>query len=122
MAPASDVRSAAAAARDRAEALRAQLERSLARADALVAQSWASVGTARIVHRLNDQVMNLNRAMQSRSTIEQAVGIVIANTGKPPDEAFRVLVQLSQRSNRKLRDIASELVASKVSQSATSTR
>jgi len=122
MAPASDVRSAAAAARDRAEALRAQLERSLARADALVAQSWASVGNARIVHRLNDQVMNLNRAMQSRSTIEQAVGIVIANTGKPPDEAFRVLVQLSQRSNRKLRDIASELVASKVSQSATSTR
>jgi AmiR/NasT family two-component response regulator len=110
----SDLRSSATAARERALMLRAEVNRTVARADALVAQSFASAGSARAIHKLRDQVHNLNRAMQSRATIEQAVGIVIASTGKPPDEAFRALVQMSQRTNRKLRDIAAELVASRI--------
>ena len=36
---------------------------------------------------------NLNQAMQSRATIEHAVGIVMASGGKSPEEAFEVLAR-----------------------------
>ena len=51
----------------------------------------------------------LSQAMQSRATIEQAKGIIMA-TGKTADEAFQVLVRASQRENRKLREIAQGIV------------
>ena len=54
---------------------------------------------------------NLNQAMQSRATIDHAVGIVMATGGKSSKEAFQVLVRASQRENRKLREIAEEIVA-----------
>jgi GAF domain-containing protein len=54
---------------------------------------------------------NLNQAMQSRATIDHAVGIVMATGGKNSREAFQVLVRASQRENRKLREIAAEIVA-----------
>jgi GAF domain-containing protein len=53
---------------------------------------------------------NLNQAMVSRSTIEQAKGIVMGSTGCTPDEAFELLVRQSKDQNVKLRDIAEELV------------
>jgi GAF domain-containing protein len=53
---------------------------------------------------------NLNQAMESRATIEHAVGIVMAGGGKNPEEAFEVLARASQRQNRKLREIAVEIV------------
>jgi GAF domain-containing protein len=54
---------------------------------------------------------NLNQAMQSRATIDHAVGIVMATGGKNSQQAFQVLVKASQRQNRKLREIATEIVA-----------
>jgi GAF domain-containing protein len=54
---------------------------------------------------------NLNQAMASRATIEHAVGIIMASGGKNPEEAFEVLSRASQRENRKLREIAAEIVA-----------
>ena len=53
---------------------------------------------------------NLHEAMQSRSTIDHAVGILVARGGRSPDDAFQVLVRASQRQNRKLRDVAAEIV------------
>lgn len=53
---------------------------------------------------------NLNEAMRSRATIEHAIGVILASGGRTPDEAFQVLVRASQRTNRKLRDVAAELV------------
>lgn len=53
---------------------------------------------------------NLNQAMQSRATIDHAVGIVMATGGKSSQEAFQVLVRASQRENRKLREVAAEIV------------
>jgi GAF domain-containing protein len=53
---------------------------------------------------------NLTQAMESRATIEHAVGIVMAGGGKSPEEAFEVLARASQRENRKLRDIAQDIV------------
>jgi GAF domain-containing protein len=53
---------------------------------------------------------NLAEAMESRATIEQAKGIIMASTGTDPDGAFAVLKEQSQRENIKVRDIAEEIV------------
>lgn len=53
---------------------------------------------------------NLRTAMDSRAAIEQAKGIIMATTGCGPDEAFQLLVRQSQHENRKLRELAEELV------------
>lgn len=53
---------------------------------------------------------NLQEAMRSRSAIEQAKGMIMAQSHCTPDEAFALLVRASQRENRKLRDIAAEIV------------
>ncbi len=53
---------------------------------------------------------NLTTAMQSRAVIEQAKGILMGVQRCSADEAFEILVRASQRENRKLRDIAHELV------------
>jgi GAF domain-containing protein len=53
---------------------------------------------------------NLAAAMQSRAVIEQAKGILMGNQRCSADQAFQILVRASQRENRKLREIAQELV------------
>ena len=53
---------------------------------------------------------NLRRAMASRSVIEQAKGILVERHKLTPDQAFRLIVEASQRANRKVRDLAEELV------------
>jgi GAF domain-containing protein len=53
---------------------------------------------------------NLNQAIKTRETISQAVGILMAAGGRSPDDAFEVLASASQRENRKVRDIAEEIV------------
>jgi hypothetical protein len=52
----------------------------------------------------------LAAAMKSRATIEQAKGILIAQYGGSPDEAFERLRDFSQHSNIKLRDVAQRIV------------
>ena len=54
---------------------------------------------------------NLSQAIETRETISQAVGILIAAGGRSPTDAFQILVNASQRENRKVRDIAEEIVA-----------
>lgn len=53
---------------------------------------------------------NLTQAIESRETIGRAVGILMAIGGRSPDAAFQVLATASQRENRKVRDIAVEIV------------
>lgn len=57
--------------------------------------------------QLNEQ---LTQAMASRATIEQAKGVVMAGRRCGEDEAFEILVRASQRENRKLREIAEQIV------------
>lgn len=54
----------------------------------------------------------LQTAMQSRAIIEQAKGILMGARRCSAEEAFNQLVELSQRSNRKLREVAEALVSS----------
>jgi DNA-binding response OmpR family regulator len=55
-------------------------------------------------------VGQLRRALQSNRTTGTAVGIVMARYDVDPERAFQVLVRTSQQSNRKLNEIAEELV------------
>ena len=54
----------------------------------------------------------LNRALETRKTIGQAIGIVMERYRIDEDRAFQFLVRASSSSNIKLRDIADEVVTS----------
>ncbi|MGR6964735.1 ANTAR domain-containing protein [Geodermatophilus sp. URMC 61] len=53
---------------------------------------------------------NLEKALTSRATIDQAKGVLMARLGIDADEAFARLVALSNRLNVKLRDLAQLVV------------
>lgn len=53
---------------------------------------------------------NLKAALDSRTTISQAVGLLMQQHRIPSDTAFALLVRLSSRSNRKVHLIAEEMV------------
>lgn len=57
----------------------------------------------------------LKQALRSRDLIGTAKGIVMARDQVDQDTAFATLVGISQRQNRKLRDVAEELVRSTAS-------
>jgi GAF domain-containing protein len=57
-----------------------------------------------------DMSEQLQQALTSRAGIEQAKGVIVEQSGLSPDEAFEVLRNASQRENRKLREIAAEIV------------
>jgi GAF domain-containing protein len=57
--------------------------------------------------RLAEQML---QAMATRAVIEQAKGIIMRDNNCTPDEAFERLVQLSQQSHLKVRDVAHMLV------------
>jgi GAF domain-containing protein len=66
------------------------------------------VGAAFYGHR--DLADQLSEAMLSRATIEQAKGVIVALRRRSPDEAWDALVRISQRTHRKLREVAADLV------------
>jgi AmiR/NasT family two-component response regulator len=52
----------------------------------------------------------LRTAMRTRGVIEQAKGMLMMHRGCDAEEAFAVLVELSQTSHRKLVEVAQALV------------
>jgi len=55
-------------------------------------------------------VGQLRQALQTNRTIGTAAGIVMARYELDPQQAFQVLVRTSQQNNRKLHEIAAEVV------------
>jgi GAF domain-containing protein len=53
---------------------------------------------------------NLQVALETRAVIDQAKGILMERHKMTADEAFQAIVTVSNRTNRKLRDIADQLV------------
>lgn len=53
----------------------------------------------------------LEQALASRSVIDQALGMLMGQQRCSADEAFALLRTRSQNSNRKLREVAGELIA-----------
>jgi hypothetical protein len=56
----------------------------------------------------------LLNAMITRGTIEQAKGMIMYARGIDADEAWTVLVYHSQHTNRRIRDVAADLIAGTV--------
>ncbi len=63
------------------------------------------------VTRLREENAQLHQALQSRTVIGQATGMLMAAMGLTPDQAFALLSRMSSCENRKLRDVAATLVA-----------
>jgi GAF domain-containing protein len=79
-------------------------------AELLAAAIGAVLQEADTKAELAEVAEQLQEAMRSRATIEQAKGILIAAHGCDADEAFRLLTQMSSRTNVKLRVIAAKIV------------
>jgi hypothetical protein len=60
---------------------------------------------------LLERVAQLETALRSRPVIEQAKGMIMMVHRCDDEQAFRVLIAVSQSSNRKLREVAAEIVA-----------
>jgi len=81
-----------------------------------VANAESHAASTTLAHQMQE-------AMASRAVIDMAKGMLIAQNGCTPEEAFTILSKASQRSNRKLRDIAAAMVHGAVrEQSASSPR
>jgi len=69
-----------------------------------------AAGNVRAYQSARDRADHLEAAMQSRAVIEQAKGVLIERYKLTPDHAFRLLTLASMNANRKLRDVADDLV------------
>lgn len=82
------------------------------RASAFAAQGNAVLTVALHQAQQSELTEQLREALTSRSVIDQAIGIVMSQQRCNADDAFAVLRRASQGRNRKLRDIAADMVTS----------
>ncbi|WIX92353.1 GAF and ANTAR domain-containing protein [Amycolatopsis sp. DG1A-15b] len=71
----------------------------------------AALRAYRRYQQAHETTEQLREALTSRAVIDQAKGILMALRQIPADEAFRLLVEQSQRENVKLRDLAGRFIA-----------
>ncbi|MGW2638108.1 ANTAR domain-containing protein [Streptomyces sp. NPDC001348] len=60
--------------------------------------------------RLERERAQLKRAVTSHAVIDQAIGVVVAVGRIAPEEGWRVLRDVSQRTNTKLRTVADHIL------------
>jgi GAF domain-containing protein len=72
----------------------------------------ATITGAHRWQRSRDRISHLEQALASRAVIDQAKGVLMAVHTCTADEAFKMLVEKSQRGNVKLRDVAQNLLDS----------
>jgi ANTAR domain-containing protein len=111
---------AAAAARERSRELREQLNTSRARFTRLWsshAESDQPDASPDLVKQVHDQLVearerieHLERALATNRRIGIAIGVVMARYGLPDEQAFELLRERSQVRNKKLRDLAEEVI------------
>jgi GAF domain-containing protein len=76
----------------------------------LSAYAGIVLNNANLYFNASSRAEHMQAAMASRATIEQAKGILMGGRRCDENEAFDILVRLSQQSGRKLRDVAAALV------------
>ncbi len=76
----------------------------------LAEHAAVAVANAYLYDEASTLAENMKAAMESRAAIEQAKGILMSREKVDADVAFALLSALSQRTNRKLRDIALEMI------------
>jgi hypothetical protein len=80
-------------------------------ADALQTDQEAKIETARVQAIHDEAIRHLELKSASRDTMGQAKGIIMATMRCTADEAFDLMVKQSQAENRKVSEIAGEIVA-----------
>jgi GAF domain-containing protein len=90
-------------------------EREIHAATSYAEQLAATMHSAEAYRATAKLAADMAEAMRSRAVIEQAKGILMADGGISADEAFDRLRRTSQKVNRKLRDVAQELVTERAS-------
>ena len=93
----------------------ADADRAFGEAEAVTGQLFAAQAAVVLVNaraywgaRLQSEHLQL--ALEKREVIDMAKGIIMNAMGCSPGEAFDVLAKQSQRENRKVREIAAEIV------------
>jgi hypothetical protein len=97
-----------AAARAEVEANLERLTQSCSRMAATRIEVAEARSERELLHR--SAFARLQARLDSMPVIEQAKGVLMAQAACQPDEAFDILRRASQRSNVKVRDLASEIV------------
>src|SRR6201997_5416139 len=69
-----------------------------------------SVYNAQLLANAHERTLRLQRALDNRSVIDQAIGILRSRSGGTADEAFARLTHMSQTENVKLSVVAEQLV------------
>lgn len=85
-------------------------ETAIEAASVIATQASIVLANASAYWDARDLATGLGEAMKSRAVIEQAKGKLMASGRYNADQAFDVLVQASQRSNIRLRDMADRIV------------
>ena len=62
------------------------------------------------LHEADERATQLEQALASRSTIDQAIGVLMSQNRCTPDVAFGILRRASQNRNIKLRDVAATII------------
>ena len=79
-------------------------------AETFAAHASVVVANAHAYWSTLDVTRNLTIALANRAVIEQAKGVLMARHGFTDQEAFEALKRRSQQANRKLREVAIEVV------------
>lgn len=74
------------------------------------AQGGTAVRNASLYGACRGMVSNLHAGLESRAVIEQAKGVLHAELGVSPEEAFHLLSRYSQNTNQRVRKISARLV------------
>lgn len=75
-----------------------------------VTAAQTAVWNSRLLAEALAEVEGLRTAMLTRSTIDQAKGILMAVRAISPDAAFAALLEQSQRENTRIKDLAARIV------------
>lgn len=79
--------------------------------DVLQGQTIAALAAVALARSINDE--QLASALETRTTIGQAIGIVMERHELDADHAFSVLRRISSQDNLELRDLAAQVVATR---------
>lgn len=77
---------------------------------AFAREAAVCVANARAMERSRNLVAHLERALETRDLIGQAIGVTMVQTDSDAEGAFELLRKASQRENRKLHEIAQRVV------------
>ncbi|MFJ9350975.1 ANTAR domain-containing protein [Streptomyces sp. NPDC101237] len=71
----------------------------------------SSTDLTRENERLAVECGQLHQAVTSHALVDQAIGAIVAMGRMPPEEAWRALRDVSQRTNTKMRTVAENILA-----------